>query len=37
LIDLMQDFDIKYNFYLTHQMKDMDYSSKWRLYIPKDF
>jgi predicted transcriptional regulator of viral defense system len=36
-IELMQKFEIKYNFYLTHYMKDMDYSKKWRLFFPKDF
>lgn len=34
-INLMQKFDMKYDFYLTHQMKDMSYSKKWRLYFPK--
>jgi hypothetical protein len=37
LIDLIQDFDIKYKFYLSHQIKDMDYSSKWQLFFPKGF
>lgn len=34
-INLMQKFDMKYDFYLTHQMKDVSYSKKWRLYFPK--
>lgn len=34
-IDLMQKFDMKYDFYLTHKMKNMSYSKKWRLYFPK--
>jgi len=34
-INLIQKFDRKYDFYLTHQMKDMSYSRKWRLYFPK--
>lgn len=36
-INLMQKFDMKYDFYLTHQMKDVSYSKKWRLYFPKGF
>ena len=35
-IELMQKFEIKYDFYLTHQMIDPDYSPKWRLFFPKD-
>ena len=34
-INLIQKIDRKYDFYLTHQMKDMSYSKKWRLYFPK--
>ncbi len=34
-INLIQKIDRKYDFYLTHQMKDMSYSRKWRLYFPK--
>jgi predicted transcriptional regulator of viral defense system len=34
-ISLIQKFDTKYDFYLTHQMKDTDYSKKWRLFFPK--
>jgi len=26
---------INYDFYLTYQMKEMDYSTKWRLFFPK--
>ena len=36
-IRLMQKFEMKYDFYLSHQMKDIKYSKKWRLYYPKDF
>ena len=36
-IDLMKKFDMKYDFYLTHQMKKMDYSKNWRLYFPEGF
>jgi predicted transcriptional regulator of viral defense system len=35
-IELMQKFEIKYDFYLTHQMIYPDYSSKWQLFFPKD-
>ncbi len=34
-IALMEQFEIKYNFYLTHQMKDTEYSKKWKLFYPK--
>lgn len=34
-IDLLRKFEIKYDFYLMHKMKEMDYSKKWRLYFPK--
>ncbi|MHC4739794.1 MAG: type IV toxin-antitoxin system AbiEi family antitoxin domain-containing protein [Planctomycetota bacterium] len=36
-LDLMQKFEIKYDFYLMHQMKETEYSNKWRLYFPKGF
>lgn len=36
-IDLMDQFEKKYDFYLTHQMKETEYSKKWKLYYPKDF
>jgi predicted transcriptional regulator of viral defense system len=34
-IDLIRQTDLKYDFYLTHQMKEMEYSKKWQLYFPK--
>jgi hypothetical protein len=34
-LDLMKKFEIKYDFYLMHEMKDYDYSQQWRLYFPK--
>jgi predicted transcriptional regulator of viral defense system len=36
-VRLFRKFDIKYDFYLVHQMKEMDYSKDWRLYFPKGF
>lgn len=36
-IDLLRQFDIQYDFYLAHQMKETDYNEKWRLFIPKGF
>jgi predicted transcriptional regulator of viral defense system len=36
-ISLLQKFGFKYNFYLTHQIKEKQYSEKWHLYFPKDF
>ena len=35
LIDMFKKGDIKYDFYLAHQMKDTEYSKEWRLYFPK--
>lgn len=34
-IDLLREFYIKFDFYLAHQMADIDYSKQWRLYFPK--
>lgn len=34
-INLLAKPGIDYNFYLTYQMKDADYSPKWRLFFPK--
>ncbi len=36
-LDLVRRFEMKYNFYLMHEMKDYDYSQQWRLYYPKGF
>ncbi len=36
-IDLLHKFEMKYDFYLTHQMKEMDYSPEWKLFYPKGF
>lgn len=34
-IKLMQRFEMTYDFFLTHQMKNKSYSKKWRLYFPE--
>ena len=36
-IDLLKRFELKYDFYLTNQMKERDYSKEWRIYFPKAF
>ena len=36
-IELLNRFEIKYNFYLTYNMKETEYSPKWRLFYPKEF
>jgi len=36
-LDLVHRFEMKYNFYLVHEMKDYEYSQQWRLYYPKGF
>ena len=34
-IRAFESIEIRYDFYLTHQMRDTDYSKRWRLYFPK--
>ncbi len=34
--DLLRKFEISYDFYLTHQIREGDYSSEWHLFYPKD-
>lgn len=36
-INLLKKIAIEFDFYLTHQMKEKEYSKKWRLYYPKRF
>ncbi len=36
-ISLFRKFEINYDFYLVHNMKEMEYSKKWRLFYPKGF
>ena len=36
-IKIIEKFQRKYDFYLTHQMKDVEYSEKWKLFYPKGF
>ena len=36
-IELLRNFEFKIDFYLTHDMKETEYSKKWRLYYPKGF
>ena len=36
-IRLLEKFEIKYDFYLAHQMKETEFSEKWRLFYPKGF
>jgi len=36
-IRLLEKLDMKFDFYLTHQMKDPEYSKRWKLYYPKGF
>jgi hypothetical protein len=35
VLRLLQKDDFKLDFYLTHQMRDTDYSERWRLFFPK--
>lgn len=36
-IRLLKKFDFEYDYYMTHQMKETQYSKEWRLYYPKGF
>jgi len=36
-LQLLKKFEYSYDFYLTHQMEDPDYSEEWKLYYPKGF
>lgn len=36
-IELIQKLEIKYDFYLTHNMGETEYSHKWKLFYPKGF
>jgi predicted transcriptional regulator of viral defense system len=36
-INLLKKFNIEYNFYLTQQMKEVNYSKEWKLFYPKNF
>jgi len=36
-IRLLRKFGMKYDFYLTYDMKDPQYSKEWRLFFPKGF
>jgi hypothetical protein len=36
VIQLLNRFEKKYDFYLTYNMKEMNYSEKWKLFYPKD-
>jgi len=33
----MEAFGLQYDFYLTHQMKKPEHSSRWRIYFPQGF
>jgi predicted transcriptional regulator of viral defense system len=33
----LQEFPIKFDFYLAHGMKTTQYNKKWRLFVPKGF
>lgn len=37
VLDLLREIPFEFDFYLTHQMKETDYSPEWRLFVPKGF
>jgi len=36
-IQLLKNFDFEYDFYIDHEMKEVEYSEEWKLYYPKGF
>jgi len=36
-INILKKFEFEYDFSLTHQMKETEYSAEWKLYYPKGF
>jgi predicted transcriptional regulator of viral defense system len=36
-VELLKQFDFQYDFYLSHDMKETEYSKEWRLYYPRGF
>jgi predicted transcriptional regulator of viral defense system len=36
-LDMLRQFEMEFDFYLTHAMKEMDYAPNWRLFVPKGF
>jgi len=36
-LESLQSFPIEFDFYLGYNMKDMEYSPRWRIFFPKDF
>ena len=36
-LDIIKQFEKRFDFYLTYQMKDPEYSKHWRLFYPKGF
>ena len=37
VLNLVKKIEIKHNFYLTYQIKEKDFSEKWKLFFPKGF
>jgi hypothetical protein len=34
-VELLRQFDIEFDFYLVHGMKEMEYSERWKLFYPE--
>jgi len=36
-LELLKQFEFKYDFYLTHDMRETEYSNGWRLHYPRGY
>lgn len=36
-VALLEEFPMKFDFYLTYKMRNTDYNERWRLFVPKGF
>jgi len=34
---MLSELGLKFDFYLSHEMKQPEYSEKWRLFFPRGF
>lgn len=36
ILQIVSRYEMRYNFYLTYNMKEAEYSEKWKIFYPKD-